>query len=139
MSLNNKQCKTIHTLIDLNPNELNYYSFMVSLERCRGSCNTFDDSSRKICVRNKIDHVNVKVFNFITGINDAKKLVRHISCDCKCKVNDKNVIQTKNGIVTSAVVSEKNQWCFLCANDIALGVLVDVFLSFTKSVSLVNI
>ena len=26
------------TLIDLNPVELNYYSFMISLDECSGSC-----------------------------------------------------------------------------------------------------
>ena len=48
MSLNNEPCKTRHTLIDLNPIEINYDLFMISLDRCHGSFNTFDDSSRKV-------------------------------------------------------------------------------------------
>ena len=104
MSLNNEPCKSRHTLIDLNPIELNYCSFMITLGRCPGRFNTFDDSSRKICVRNKIDDLNVKVFNLITRINYAKN-----RCTWKCKFNGKNVIQTKNGIVTSVDASEKNQ------------------------------
>ena len=32
------------TLIDLNPTELVYYPFIVSLNRCNGSCNTVGDS-----------------------------------------------------------------------------------------------
>ena len=27
------------------------------------------------------------MFNVITRINETKKLVKHISCDCKCKHN----------------------------------------------------
>ena len=35
------------TLIDMNPNKLKYYSFMISLNKCTGSCNVL---SPKICV-----------------------------------------------------------------------------------------
>ena len=37
MSLNNEPCMIRPTLIDLNPVELNYYSFMISLDECNGS------------------------------------------------------------------------------------------------------
>ena len=37
------------TLINLNPIEHNYYPFMVSLDKCNGSCNAVDDLSTKIC------------------------------------------------------------------------------------------
>ena len=32
-------CMTIHILFDLNLVELNYYPFMISLDKCNGSCN----------------------------------------------------------------------------------------------------
>ena len=35
------------TLIDMNPNELKYYPFIISLNKCTGSCNVL---SPKICV-----------------------------------------------------------------------------------------
>ena len=38
------------TVIDLNPVELRYYSFMISLDKCNESCN---DLSAKICVAKK--------------------------------------------------------------------------------------
>ena len=43
ISINNEPSLARHTLTNLNPNELHYYPFMVSLERCSGSCNTLDD------------------------------------------------------------------------------------------------
>ena len=52
------------TLIDLNPVELNYYSFMISLDKCNGSCNVL---SPKICIPKNTKHINVKVFNMITN------------------------------------------------------------------------
>ena len=48
--------------------------------------NAADDLSTKICVPNKTDK-NVKAFNIITRINEAKTMVKDISCDCKCNLN----------------------------------------------------
>ena len=73
------------TLIDLNPFELNYYRFMVSINKCNGSYNAVDVSSTKICVLSKTKDINVKLFNMIKRINETKTLVKHISYDFKCK------------------------------------------------------
>ena len=60
---------------------------MISIGKCNGSCNGVDDIPTKIYVPSKTEDVNVKVFNMITRINEAKTLIKHISCDCKCKFN----------------------------------------------------
>ena len=39
-----------------------------------------------IPIRNTVD-VNVKTFNMITIIYEAKTLIKHILCDCKIKIN----------------------------------------------------
>ena len=44
----------LELLNDLNPVKLNYYPFMISLDKCNGSCNFIDD------------------FNMTTRINVAK-------------------------------------------------------------------
>ena len=76
ISLNNRWCMARATLIDLNPDEYNqglyYYPFMVNLDRCNKSCNTFYDLSSKIGVQNKI------VFNMITEINESITLMKYI-------------------------------------------------------------
>ena len=72
------------TLIDMNPVEFKYYSFMISLNKCTGSCNIL---SPKICVPKEKKDVNVKVFNMITHKDEAKAMTEHTSCDCKCKFN----------------------------------------------------
>ena len=54
---------TRSTLNDLNPVELNCYTFMISLDKCSVPCKTKE--------------VNVKIFNMITNINEAKTLVKH--------------------------------------------------------------
>ena len=39
VSLNDEPCMISPFLIDLNPVELKYYLFMISLDKCIGSCN----------------------------------------------------------------------------------------------------
>ena len=87
MSLDNEPCMGRPTINDLNHIELQYYPFMISLNKCSGSCNAANNFSPKICVPSKTKDVNVKVLNMITYKNEAKTMVKHISCVCKCKFN----------------------------------------------------
>ena len=84
MSLNDAPCMVRTTLIDLNPVELKYYPFLISLDKCNRSCKVL---SPKICVSKETKDVNVKVFNIISNKNGAKTVAKHISCDCKYKFN----------------------------------------------------
>ena len=74
------------TPLDLNPVELKYYPFMISLDKCSGSCNVL---SPKMCIPKETKDINIKAFNMITNTNEVKKMAKHISCDCKCKFNSK--------------------------------------------------
>ena len=85
MSLNNEPCMARPTLIDLNSVELNYYPSMITVDKCNGSCNAVGDLSTKICVPSETNNVNVKVFNKMARIYEAKKLIKYISCDYKWK------------------------------------------------------
>ena len=92
ISLNNQQCMTQTTLINLHLNEhtqgLRYYAFAVNLDRCTGSCNTLNDLSNKVCVSNKTEALNLNVLNMITGINESKTLTKHTSYERKYKFHD---------------------------------------------------
>ena len=72
------------TAVDLNPLDLKYYPFVVSLNKRSGSCNIL---SPKICVPKETKDIYVKAFKMITNKNEAKTITEHISCDCKCKFN----------------------------------------------------
>ena len=67
--------------------EFKYYPFMISLDKYSGSCNVVDELSMKIWVLSETKDINVKVFSMTTRINEVKTVVKHISCDCKCKFN----------------------------------------------------
>ena len=58
--------------------ELRYHPFAVSLDRCRGGFNIFNDLSNRLCVPDKTEDVNMNIFNMITGINELKTLIKHI-------------------------------------------------------------
>ena len=81
------------TLINLHPNQYNeglcYYPFAVNLDRCAGSCNTLDNLSQRVCVSNKVEDLNLSIFNMISGINELKTLTKHISCKCKRQLDSR--------------------------------------------------
>ena len=82
--LNDEPYMVRPAVIDLNPVELKYYPFTISLDKCTGICNVL---SPKICATKETKDINVKVFNMITSKSEAKEMTKHISCYCKCKFN----------------------------------------------------
>ena len=89
VSLCNQKCEIQPTFINLHPNEFDqefyYYQFPVKLDKYAESCNTLNDLSNKVCVPNKTEDLNLRVFNIITGINESKTLTKQILCECKYK------------------------------------------------------
>ena len=73
------------TLSGLNQVELKCYSFIVTLNKCHGRWYCVNDLSAKVFVLSKTKNINVKGFNIGTNRNEAKTLLKHISCDCTCK------------------------------------------------------
>ena len=53
-----------NVLINLNPVELKCYPYIITLDKCNGSCNTFTEISDKICVPNKYETSNLNVSKF---------------------------------------------------------------------------
>ena len=51
---------------------------MVNLDRCSGSCNTFDDPSSRICVPKKTEDANLNDFNMIARMNESKVMKKNI-------------------------------------------------------------
>ena len=82
--------------IDLNPVELEYYPFMISLDKCTGSCNVL---SPKTYVPKETKELNNKVSNIILNKNQAKTIRKHISCDFKFKFNSTTSNSNQNGTI----------------------------------------
>ena len=62
---------------------------MISLDRCNGNCDALDGLLSNIYILNKTENVNLNVFNMITRRDKSKRLAKHISCNCKCKFDDR--------------------------------------------------
>ena len=77
VSLNNESFMTKPTLIVLNLIKLNYYTFMISLDKLNGSCNVLDGLFTKICVPSKTNDINVEIFKTISRINEVKPLATY--------------------------------------------------------------
>ena len=111
--LNDEPCIVRPTLIELNPVELKYYPFLISLNKFTGS---YNDLSPKICVPNKAKDINIKAFNMITSkihvIVNANSIVQYL-------------IQIKNGIIKHVNVNVK---IILRAKKLIFGILAHVFL-----------
>ena len=85
----NQPCSARPTLTNLNLDELHYYPFIISMNRCDGSCSTVKDPSGRICFSSKVEGVNLKIINMMKGINESMTLGKHISCDCRCDFGDR--------------------------------------------------
>ena len=103
-------CMATPTLIDLNLVELKYYPFMISLDKCSGSCNIL---SPQICVPKKTKDINIKVFNMIKikimlkqwrniflVIANVNSMVQHVT-------HIKNVVRKHININVKSTVSAK--------------------------------
>ena len=89
--LSNQKWKIQPTPINVHPNEYNqelhYYPFEVKLDRFAGSCNILNELSNKVFFPNKTEDLNRSMLSMTTGINESKTLTKHMSCECKCKVD----------------------------------------------------
>ena len=77
-----------------------------------------------LCVPNKTNDLNLGAFNIITGKNGSKTLTKHIPCECKCKLNGKNVLQSKSRITINMDASATKYHTYV--KKIIFGILLHV-------------
>ena len=95
------------SILDANEGvgEALFYWYNVLVNKCSGSCNTLADPMAKLCIPNIIKRVNMKVYNFVTRLNETCNVLWHESCKCVCQLN-------------SSVCNSKQIWnCDSCSCD----------------------
>ena len=95
--MNNQECKAKPKIIDLNNNEPVFYPYSNKVNKCSGSCSNINDPYAKLCLPNIIKNINVKVFNFLSRINETRQIMWHETCKCICRL-------------TSAVCNSRQIW-----------------------------
>ena len=56
-----------------------------------------NDPLAKLCVPDIVRDMNIKVFNLLARINETRKVVRHETCKCVCRL-------------TSAICNDRQEW-----------------------------
>ena len=66
VSVVNQKCMPRPKILDVNEGvgEALFYPYNVLVNKCSGSCDTFDNSGAKLCVPNVIKGVNMQIYNF---------------------------------------------------------------------------
>ena len=72
VSMNNQECKTRPEIINVNTNESVFYPYSITINKCKGSCNTINDPYAKLCVPDTIKNTNVKVLNLMSRTNETR-------------------------------------------------------------------
>ena len=79
VSMNNQECKARSKIINVNINEPMFYPYSITINRCKGSCNTINAPYAKLCVARTIKSINDKVFNVMSRTNET--------CKYKCRLD----------------------------------------------------
>ena len=89
VSVVNQKCMPRPKILDVNEGvgEVLFFPYNVQVNKCSGSCNTLDNSIEKLYVPNVIKGLNMKVYNFLTMLNETRNVLCQESCKCVCKLN----------------------------------------------------
>ena len=83
VSMNNQECKIGSEIVNVNTNEPMFFPYSITINKCKGSCTTTNDPYTKLCVRDTIKTINIKVFNVMSRWN--KQRWNEYKCICECK------------------------------------------------------
>ena len=77
VSVVNQKCMSRPKILDVNEDvgEALFYPYNVQVNKYSGS------------VPNVIEGLNMKVYNFLTILNETRNVLWHESCRCVCKLN----------------------------------------------------
>ena len=111
VSVVNQKCMPKPKILDVNEVSIMYN---ILVNKCSGSCNTFDNPMAKLCVPNVIKRVNMQVYNFLMRLNETRNALWHKSCKCICKLN-------------SSICNNKQIWngdtCRCDCNEVFTGII----------------
>ena len=64
-----------------------FYPFGIKVNKFSGSCNNINDRHAKLCVPDIVKNTNVKVFNFMSRINETRHIIWNETCKCICRLS----------------------------------------------------
>ena len=88
VSVFNLKCMPRPKILDVNEGvgEALFYPYNVLVNKCSGSCNTFNNPIAKLRIPGIVTRVNMQVYNFLMNLNETRNVLWHESCKCVCKL-----------------------------------------------------
>ena len=78
VSVVNQKCMPRPKILDVNEGLGEaLFSPYVLINKCSGSCNTFENPMTNLCVPNVIKRVNMQVYNFLMRLNETRNILWH--------------------------------------------------------------
>ena len=87
VSIKNQKCKIRLEIINVSTNGPMFYPYSITINTCKGTCNTINDPYAKLCVLDTIKKINIKVFNLMSRTNETRHIEWHKTCKCKCRLH----------------------------------------------------
>ena len=85
ISMNNQEYKVKPQIVNVNGDDPVFFPVSIKTSKCSGSCNNINNSCAKLCVRDVVKNLNVKLFNLVSGTNETRHIEWHETCKCKCR------------------------------------------------------
>ena len=82
-SISNQKCKTRPQIVNVNEDDPEFFPFSIKTSKCSGSCNNINNPLTTLCVPDVVKNLNVKVFNLVSGTNEARRIEWHERCKYK--------------------------------------------------------
>ena len=79
--------KNISEIISINTDEPVFYPYSITINKCKGSCNTINDPYAKLRIPDTIKNLNANVFNLISKTNETRHIEWQKACKCKCRLD----------------------------------------------------
>ena len=73
ISMSNQECRTRPQVVNVNGDEPVFFPFSIETRKYSGSCNNINYSYAKICARDAVKNLNVRVFNLMSRTNETRR------------------------------------------------------------------
>ena len=85
--MNNQECRIRSDIVNVNTDEPVFHPYSITINKCKGSCNTINSPYSRLCVPGTIRNINVKLFNLVSRTNETRHAKWHKTCKCKYRLD----------------------------------------------------
>ena len=135
--MSKQECNARPKIKDVNNNKPVFDLYSIKTNKCSGICSNINDPYAKLCIPDIVKNINVKVFNLMSQINEARQIIWHETCKCVCRLilavcnsrqirnEDQCRCKCKEDLVNKMVCDKEYIWnpsnC-ACERDISCGI-----------------